>query len=80
MKVIKTLKYGHDDYIIIEDTEGSMDLKYIAKMRDGGGLGAGNRPYDAVTSLLINLTKESDRIRAALCESIWKKEKGWFND
>lgn len=79
-QVVKTLKYGHDSYIIIEDTAGATDLKYVARMRDGGAMGVGSRPYDAVNSLLIGMTKEADAIRLALVESIMenKNHNGWF--
>lgn len=56
------LKYGYDSCVIIEDTHGEMDHKYLSRLRDGGALGSGNTPSEAIQSLIRDLRKTADDI------------------
>lgn len=59
------LKHGYDSIVIVEDTHGAMDHQYRAKQRDGGGLGSGHTPAEAIQSLVRNMRKEADEIEQA---------------
>lgn len=59
------IKYGYDSVVIVEETHGTMDHQYRAKLRDGGGLGSGNTPFEAVMSLVSNMRREANDIEHA---------------
>lgn len=59
------IQYGYDLVVIVEDTHGTMNHKYRAKLRDGGGLGSGHTPEEAVQSLVQNMRREADVIEQA---------------
>jgi len=60
------LEYGYDSVVIVEHTHGTMDHEYRSRLRDGGGIGSGNSPQEAIQSLVNNMRREADEIEQAL--------------
>ena len=64
MEELHILKFGYDNCVIIELTRGIMDAEYMAKIRDGVGLGAGNTVEEAIASVVASLRETADIIEA----------------
>lgn len=62
MEELYLLKFGWDNYVIIENTRGTMDCEYKASIRDGVGLGAGNTVEEAIASVVASLRRTADVI------------------
>ena len=62
MEELHLLKFGYDNYVIIEPTYNTMDCEYKASIRDGVGFGAGNTVEEAITSVVASLRRTADII------------------
>lgn len=62
------LKYGYDSCVVIEETHGEMDHRYLARLRDGGGFGSGHTPAEAIQSLVLALHREAEAIQKAAAD------------
>lgn len=72
MRLVHTLKYGHDSFVIVEDTGGAMDHPYRARLRDGDSCGSGNTVNEAIASLVANMRLKASQIEQALLFSVRK--------
>lgn len=62
MEELHLLKFGWDNYVIIEPTHNTMDCDYKAYIRDGVGLGVGNTVEEAIASVVSSLRRTADII------------------
>lgn len=69
-KLIDVIKYGHERYVVFEDSQGETELRIWAQPRDFVGIGMGNSKKEAILSLVRNLRKEADLIEELIEELV----------
>ena len=67
-----SLKFHHDNHVIVEDTNGTSDALFRAKTVDPVGYGGGHTVYEAVLSLCESLRETADEIESELFRDVKK--------
>ncbi len=62
------LKFDWDNRVIVDETHGTCDDKYHARVLDPVGLGGGDTPQEAILSLCESLREAADDIEKKLVQ------------
>lgn len=66
------IPFGHDNFIIVEDSNGSVNAKFRAKTVESIGFATGNTVPKAARALVASIRRTADEMEAAIDK--WEKK------